>query len=156
MALPTRFFTGALFVCIVGGVAPAAAQDQAEPTPVMEYQQSVMSGIGAARGAIGAILDDEVPHRGHVLGHALALQQFATMASDIFPQGSAGEGSRARPEIWQDRAEFADALAAFQRAADGLVGAARSGSNATISEAFDTLAGTCGGCHRPFRARASG
>ncbi len=145
----------ALAVCVVAGLAPARTTAQ-EPTPVMEYRQAIMSGLGAHRGALGAILNEDVPHRDHMLGHALSLQRLAAMASDIFPEGSGGEGSRALPEIWEDAAGFGDALAAFQNAADALADAARAGDTAAVGDAAAGLGRTCGGCHRPYRARATG
>ena len=140
---------------MVAALAPtrAAAQD---PTPVMEYRQTIMNSLGAHRGALTAILNEDVPHRGHVLGHALSLQQLSVMASDIFPEGSHGEGSRALPDIWEDAAGFGEALSALQAAADGLAEAARAGDMAAVGEAAAGLGRTCGGCHRPFRARATG
>lgn len=148
----------ALAVCIIAGLAPAraAAQDDPMPTPGMEYRQSIMGGIAAHRGALTAILNEDVPHQGHVLGHALSIQQLSMMASDIFPEGSHGEGSRALPDIWEDAAGFGEALSAFQSAADGLADAARAGDMATVDEAAASLGRTCGGCHRPYRARATG
>ena len=145
----------ALAACVVAAVAPvrAAAQDA---TPVMEYRQTIMNGLGAHRGALTAILNEDVPHEGHVLGHALSLQQLSVMASDIFPEGSHGDGSRALPDIWEDAAGFGEALSAFQSAADALAEAAREGDVAAVGEAARGFGRTCGGCHRPFRARATG
>ena len=145
----------ALAACIIAGLAPdrAAAQD---PTPTMEYRQTIMGSLNAHRGALTAILNEDVPHEAHVLGHALSLQQLSVMASDIFPEGSDGEGSRALPEIWSDAAGFGEALSAFQSAADALAEAARAGDMTAVGDAAAGLGRTCGGCHRPFRARATG
>lgn len=122
----------------------------------MEYRQTIMGSLGAHRGALTAILNEDVPHEAHVLGHALSLQQLSVMASDIFPEGSHGEGSRALPDIWEDAAGFGEALSAFQSAADALAEAARAGDMAAVGDAAAGLGRTCGGCHRPFRARATG
>ena len=151
-ALATRT---ALAACIVAGLAPAQAAAQ-DPTPVMEYRQTIMGTLGAHRGALTAILNEDVPHEAHVLGHALSLQQLSVMASDIFPEGSHGEGSRALPDIWDDAAGFGEALSAFQGAADALAEAARAGDMAAVGDAAAGLGRTCGGCHRPYRARATG
>ena len=145
----------ALAACIVATLAPARAAAQ-DPTPAMEYRQTIMNSLGAHRGALTAILNQDVPHQGHVLGHALSLQQLSAMASDIFPEGSHGEGSRALPDIWADAPGFRDALSAFQSAADGLAEAARAGDMTAVDEAAAGLGRTCGGCHRPYRARATG
>lgn len=145
----------ALAACIIAGLAPAEAAAQ-DPTPVMEYRQTIMNSLNAHRGALTAILNEDVPHEGHVLGHALSLQQLSVMASDIFPEGSHGDGSRALPDIWEDATGFGEALSAFQSAADALAEAARGGDVVAVGEAARGFGRTCGGCHRPFRARATG
>ena len=145
----------ALAVCIIAGLASAKAAAQ-DPTPAMEYRQTIMGSLNAHRGALTSILNEDVPHEAHVLGHALSLQQLSVMASDIFPEGSHGEGSRALPDIWDDAAGFGEALSAFQGAATALAEAARGGDMAAVGEASAGLGRTCGGCHRPFRARAAG
>ncbi len=145
----------ALVACLLVAVAPARATAQ-DPTPAMEYRQTIMSSLGAHRGALTAILNEDVPHEGHVLGHALSLRQLSVMASDIFPEGSHGEGSRALPAIWEDAAGFGEALTAFQSAADALAEAAQAGDMAAVGEAAAGFGRTCGGCHRPFRARPTG
>ena len=145
----------ALAACLIAGLAPARAAAQ-DPTPDMEYRQTIMNSLGAHRGALTAILNEDVPHQGHVLGHALSLQQLSVMASDIFPEGSGGEGSRALPEIWSDAAGFGEALSAFQSAADALAEAAGAGDMAAVGDAAAALGRTCGGCHRPYRARPTG
>lgn len=145
----------ALAACIIAVLAPAKVVAQ-EATPVMEYRQTIMSSLGTHRGALTAILNEDVPHEGHVLGHALSLQQLSVMASDIFPEGSLGEGSRALPDIWDDAAGFGEALSAFQSAADALAEAARAGDMTAVGDAAAGLGRTCGGCHRPYRARPTG
>lgn len=145
----------ALAACIIAVLAPAKAAAQ-EATPVMEYRQTIMSTLGAHRTALTAILNEDVPHEGHVLGHALSLQQLSVMASDIFPEGSDGDGSRALPDIWNDAAGFGEALSAFQSAADALAQAAQGGDMAAVGDAAAGLGRTCGGCHRPYRARPAG
>ena len=145
----------ALAACIIAGLVPATAAAQ-DPTPAMEYRQTIMGSLNAHRGALTAILNEDVPHEAHVLGHALSLQQLSVMASDIFPEGSDGEGSRALADIWNDAAGFGEALSAFQSAADALADAARAGDMTAVGDAAAGLGRTCGGCHRPFRARPGG
>ena len=49
----------ALAACIIAGLAPAEAAAQ-DPTPVMEYRQTIMNSLGAHRGALTAILNEDV------------------------------------------------------------------------------------------------
>lgn len=122
------------------------------PAPIA-YRQSMMQGINAHRGALGTLIGAEVEHQGHILGHARALNGLAMMSSDIFAEGTGGELTRARDEIWQDADGFAAALTAFQEATGALVEAAEAGDG--VGEAFQAVGRTCAGCHRPFRKPAN-
>ena len=111
--LSMRLVPAALLGAIVL-VSPTGAMAQDEPdepdeiSPAVEYRQSLMQGLAAHRSAVTAIVDDEVDYRSHILAHATALRRLAVMATDVFPEGSAGEGSRAMEEIWENADEFQD------------------------------------------------
>ena len=157
-----RFVPGAL-VCALALVSPTAAtaqdapaQDTAAtaedgPSPAIEYRQSVMQGLNAHRGAIIAIVDDDVEYRSHILAHATALHRLAVMAVDVFPEGSGGDDTRAKDEIWQDTEEFGEALEGLQDATGGLLDAVYAGDIGAVVEAITTVRGACTGCHRTFR-----
>ena len=163
MILPSmRFVPGAL-VCALALVSPTAAtaqdapaQDTAAtaedgPSAAIEYRQSVMQGLNAHRGAIIAIVDDDVEYRSHILAHATALHRLAVMAVDVFPEGSGGDDTRAKDEIWQDTEEFGEALEGLQDATGGLLDAVYAGDIGAVVEAITTVRGACTGCHRTFR-----
>ena len=160
-----RFVPGAL-VCALALVSPTAAKAQdapaqdtaatAEdgPSPAIAYRQSVMQGLIAHRGAIIAIVDDDVEYRSHILAHATALHRLAVMAVDVFPEGSGGDDTRAKDEIWQDTEEFGEALEGLQDATGGLLDAVYAGDIAAVVEAITTVRGACTGCHQTFREPA--
>ncbi len=87
-----------------------------------------------------------------LVGNAAALQQLSKGLLVLFPQGSGGGKSRAKPEIWSDWAGFQKAVANFQAAAPGLVPAAKSGDAGKIKAATGAVGKACGGCHKPYRA----
>ena len=146
-------------MCVLGlaGAGGAGAQQQEEPPPPPDvaYRQSVMRGMLAHRVGLEALLDEQVSHSSHILWHVRALDQLAAMASDIFPEGSNGDDTRAKDEIWQQTDAFAGRLNAFHEIARGLLNAAESGDLEAVREASDELRGTCRGCHREFRKPAS-
>ncbi len=160
-----RFVPGAL-VCALALVSPTAAtaqdapaQDTAAtaedgPSAAIEYRQSVMQGLNAHRGAIIAIVDDDVEYRSHILAHATALHRLAVMAVDVFPEGSGGDDTRAKDEIWQDTEEFGEALEGLQDATGGLLDAVYAGDIGAVVEAITTVRGACTGCHETFRKPA--
>ncbi len=89
--------------------------------------------------------------RDRALGHADEIAATARRMLALFPNGSAGHGSRARPEIWTDWPAFEAAAADFERAAAALRAAARSGAVARLDAALADVGRSCGGCHKRFR-----
>ncbi len=161
--LSMRLVPAALLGAIVL-VSPTGAMAQDEPdepdepdetSPALEYRQSLMQGLAAHRSAVTAIVDDEVDYRSHILAHATALRRLAVMATDVFPEGSGGEGSRAMDEIWQNTDDFQEVLKGLQDATSGLLDAVYAGDIGAVEEALTAVAGSCRDCHRAFRARAN-
>jgi len=71
-----------------------------------------------------------------------------------FPVGTeTGHDTKARPEIWTNRAGFDAAADAYVEAYDKLLVLAQAGDTAGFTAQFATASGTCGACHRNFRAR---
>ncbi|WP_160939089.1 c-type cytochrome [Teichococcus coralli] len=71
----------------------------------------------------------------------------------LFPPGSDTGDTHARPAVWSDRAEFQAAAGRMVAAASKLHEAAASGDADATATAFREAGGTCGACHRAFRAR---
>jgi len=150
-----RFAPGALLGALTL-VLPSRATAQNDALPAVEYRQSVMQGLAAHRGAFTAIVDDEVDYRSHLLAHATALQRLAVMTSDIFPEGSGGDDSRAMDEIWQDADAFQEILKGLQESTSTLLDAVYAGDIAAVEEAMTLVGGSCRDCHRAFRKPANG
>ncbi len=92
---------------------------------------------------------------GNIEGIAVNAETMALNAMHIpmlFPEGSLTEKSKAKPEIWQKRAEFDAAAKKMVTEAEKLRDAARS-KNAQATEALakDFGRNACGTCHTPFR-----
>lgn len=74
--------------------------------------------------------------------------------TSLFPDGSLKKPSEARPEIWQNWAEF-QMLADELKAAGKGLGKAASGDRKDVAAAFKTLAGNCKACHEKFRLKSN-
>jgi cytochrome c556 len=84
---------------------------------------------------------------------AAALAAWAPTITSQFPPGTeTGHETKARPEIWSDRAGFEKAAADFTKAAQGLAEAAKR-DGATFAAAYQATGEACLGCHRPYRRR---
>ncbi len=133
--------------------AMTSVQAADDPANVIKYRQKVMSGISAHIGSIAAVLSGEVSYTGHVAAHARALHDASLMIDDIFPSGS-GEGeTRAKPEIWQNRAKFEAAAKALQSTTKELASVAETGDMAAVGAQLNKVGEACGGCHKPFRKK---
>lgn len=127
---------------------PAAHADSSAD---VKYRQAVMKALGNHMGSIAAIAKGEVGHAGHMAGHVAAIDALASMTGDVFPEGSGGDATRAKDEIWRDTAGFEAAVAAFRVAAAKLLEAAEAGDAGAVGAALGGVGRTCGGCHKAFR-----
>ena len=85
---------------------------------------------------------------------ANGLMRWARSIPFMFPQGSTGPLSRARPEIWTNRSDFEAKAAAYQTAAEQLAAAAQGGDRAAFLEQWQATRRACSGCHDAYRASA--
>ena len=69
-------------------------------------------------------------------------------AHGLFPEGSGGGDSRAKPEIWSDRAGFDQRMKDAQAAATAMAAVTE---EAAFVPAMKTLGGACKGCHDKYR-----
>lgn len=69
-------------------------------------------------------------------------------AHGLFPEGSGGGDSRAKPEIWSDRAGFDQAMKDAITAATAMAAVT---DEAAYVPAMKTLGGSCKGCHDKYR-----
>jgi cytochrome c556 len=87
---------------------------------------------------------------------AVARSVFRTMNAaayalgDFFPEGSNVGETRARPEIWENRAAFEAIIAAFQERTDAALEADPQ-DLASFQAQFDIVRQTCGECHGQIR-----
>ena len=69
-------------------------------------------------------------------------------AHGLFPEGSGGGDSRAKPEIWSDRAGFDQRMKDAQAAATAMAAVTE---EAAFVPAMKSLGGACKGCHDKYR-----
>jgi cytochrome c556 len=137
---------GAMILTMGTLAAPAQANDGA-----IQYRQAVFQAIGGHMTALVRIVRREVAHTDDITVHANGIADLAPLTAHIFPEGS-GEGrTDALPAIWRNADDFARRREAFVEAAEGLRAAA-GGPMGEFVGAFQTLGGTCSGCHDNFRA----
>jgi cytochrome c556 len=131
---------------------PASAQFQ-KPEQAIKYRQSVMTLQGAHMGRIGAMTSGRVPF------DAAAVQANADIVSTVskLPFTAFGDGTdkgaptRAKPEIWSNRADFEAKAKTFQDEVVKLQAAAKTGNQDQVKTAFGAVGDACKGCHDKYQ-----
>ena len=137
---------------VLAAIAAAFVAGSVGAATVQENRSAAMKQLGKNLKPLGAIAKGEAEYTMSADSNAKAIEQISKGILVLFPEGSGGGKSRAKPEIWSDWAGFTKAAKNFQAAAPGLVAAAKTGDSAKIGAAVKAVGKTCGGCHKPFRA----
>ena len=151
----TRLRNGALAtVLLLATAGGALAHEQSPAERAIEYRQSVYHVIAWNFGSMGAVIQGKAPNDKDAF--ALAASRVATLAPMLpegFPAGSHVAGKTdAKPELWQDPAEFARLMKDLATRSAALAEIAKTGDLEKIRPAFDELAKACKACHKKFRA----
>ena len=84
------------------------------------------------------------------------LQRWARTVPLMFPEGT-GPGvanTRARAEVWTNRADFDAKAAAFEAATTRLVELSQAGDKAGFASQWEATREVCSSCHNVYRAEA--
>jgi cytochrome c556 len=142
----------AVAVLTLATALPAAAQF-AKPEQAIKYRQSVMTIQAAHFGRIAAMADGKVPF------DAAAAQANADIVATMskLPFVAFGEGTdkgaptRAKPEVWSNRADFEAKAKTYQEEALKLQAAAKTGNLDQIKTATGAVGKACKSCHDSFQ-----
>ncbi len=140
----------ALFGCVVCARAAAPAK----PADIVHYRQSVMELIGWNFGPLSAMTKGKTAWDAKEFAmRAARIRALSTQAIDGFENGPANGGveTDAKPDIWNDLADFHAKLDHFVCEAKALDETARGGDEAKMKEQFHKTAETCKACHEKFK-----
>ena len=115
-------------------------------------RHELMEGVRDAAKPVGKMLKGESDYNAEIVMTSLATFADAGKTfGDLFPEGTeTGGETEAAPAIWEDRAGFEEALAAWREATDAAIAA----KPATLEEAKPLLGevfGACKNCHDTYR-----
>jgi cytochrome c556 len=131
---------------------PAAAAAGQTPQQLVAARQAAFHLSGAAMGNMKAAIDrgDEPKSQAYA---ARGVARWARALPTTFPDATNGLGpSRAKPEIWADKADFEAKAAAYAEAANALAAAAAGGDKAAFAAAHQATVATCKACHDLYQA----
>ena len=135
----------------LGIAAPASAQF-AKPEDAYKYRTGVMTLQNAHMGRISAQLRSPSPNLQVIAENAILVDTFNKLFYTAFPDGSDTiANSRAKPELWKNRAKFKEYADRLNGDVAKLVAASKSGDLTATRSAFQATAGACKACHDDFR-----
>lgn len=83
-----------------------------------------------------------------------AISKWGHAIPTLFPAGTeSGNNTKAKPEIWSDRAGFEKAAGNLVLAADKLAQLSEANDKAGFATQYKAMTDACGACHRTYRAR---
>lgn len=158
LSRPLAMLGAVLAATLVIGCSPggggAEAVDDSPEGQAFRYRQAVMRTIQGKLTQLRAMAQGEVPMNEAEFRESTAeLQALSTMLPEGFIPNSDVAGSAAQPDIWTNRADFDQKAMDFQNAARMLAETAANQGAAAAQDQVQTVAQTCGACHRPYRRR---
>ena len=128
----------------VGGATVAVVAADA-----FQDRHMAMEAVGDAMKSLAAIAKKEAPFDAAVVKtSATTIAENLEKASSLFPAGSGGGESRAKPEIWTDAAGFEAGMKDAHAAAVALQSVS---DEAAYRPALGALGGSCKSCHDKYR-----
>jgi cytochrome c556 len=124
------------------------------PDRQIKYRQGILQGMGWHMGVLGAMAKGERPYDAQVAARsAKFVHELAEMPWDGFGPGSdAGAPTKAKPEIWKEKAKF-DKLGQDLRVETAKLASAAGTDLAALRGAVGATGKACSNCHDDFRAK---
>jgi len=142
--IPKQAVASLVVVLSVGGAAALVIAADA-----YQDRHMAMEGVQDAMKTLGAIAKKQAPFDAAVVKtNATTIAENLKEASSLFPAGSGGGESRAKPEIWTDPADFEKGMKDAQAAAIALQSVS---DEAAYGPALGALGSTCKSCHDKYR-----
>ncbi len=142
----------AVIVLSIGGSVVWATPAGSEPDVIAIRQAGydlLQGTVTGMKQAIAAKADPKPYAEG-----AAAVARWGKLIPSLFPAGTeTGGKTKAKPEIWSDRAGFEKAAANMNVAATKLSEVAKAGDVDGFAAQFKALTDTCGACHKQYRNR---
>jgi cytochrome c556 len=144
LAKRTLAFGAGLSMVVAGAWGVARAAD----SPA-QLRHEAMETVQESFKPLRAIAVKEAPFDAAVVKkNATTILEKLKEAHGLFPEGSGGGDSRAKPEIWTDREGFDQAMKDAQAAATALAAVT---DEAAFGPALKRLGGGCKACHDMYR-----
>ncbi len=133
--------------------AAVLAQDM-RPDRAIKYRQGIMQAQGWHMGVLSRMAKGEIPYnKDQAVRSATFVNELVRMPWDGFVPVSDSGNTKAKPEIWKDKAKFDKLAQEVQQETPKLVTAANSGDVAQLRTAVAAVGKACNNCHDDFQSK---
>lgn len=145
-----QLFTLMIAATLIAPVSGLAMSDLSPAELVEARKMNFKQSGGAMRQMRGQLQNGDFEA---IAAAAGAIAAWAETMPTYFPEGTGPEAQKtnAKASIWQEFDKFTALAQDNQRAAQALVGAAKSGEAADVMAQMQALGKTCGACHSSFK-----
>jgi cytochrome c556 len=149
-------------IVVAGALAGCATMEDPAPPPpqltaqqIVEARQAAFHMSGALMGQMRAAIERDADPKNQTYA-ARGVARWARALPTMFPDSTRiVTPTRARPEIWANKADFDAKAAAYAAAAERLAEVAASGDKAAFAEQHRATAATCKACHDLYQVPQS-
>lgn len=144
----------ALLAFVAAAQAMPASAQFAKPEDAIKYRKSALTVMAQHFGQVAGMASGKLAFDAKAAAENAAIaESVGKLPWTAFVAGSDKGDTRAKPEIWSEKAKFDDAAGKLQRELGKLALAARSGNLDSIKTAVSATGAACKACHDDFRAR---
>lgn len=156
MPQATRNTVLAIIALAALALSPLAISHYDDKQPSQSYRQSWFALIAFNFGPMTAMVKGDMPWQENLMA-SYADQLAALVTLDVmrgFPDGSDKGTTRAKPEIWQDKADFQKKLDDLKAAVNALQVVAEQGTDRkAIAEQVGAVGKACKACHDDYKSK---
>ncbi len=146
-----RLLLAATAVAGLAAALPAAAQFQ-KPEDAIKYRQSAMALQSNHLGRVFGMAQGRIPFDAKVAAEQIEIVAMLNKLQFVaFVEGSDKGNTKAKADIWTDKAKWSAAVAKSEEDVAKLVAAGKTGTLDAIKSAVGGVGGSCKGCHDAFR-----
>lgn len=145
--------TALALLCAAAAAGPALAQQAMKMEDQIKMRRAAYDMMGLGFGDLAAMAQDKKPFNKEEAQHDADLAVAAsTVPKRFFPEGS-DKDTKAKPEIWQNRADFDSKMDHMIAEVGKLPAVVRSGDMAAFKKQVGETGQACKSCHDKYRAK---
>ena len=144
----------AILACglVLATLAITVVAQEMRPDRAIKFRQGLMYAMNVNFGVLSRMAKGEIPYaKDAAVLRAKNLVELSAMPWEAFlPVSHSGGRTKAKPEIWQDKAKFDKLAEAMQAELPKLVAATQSGDPGQLKSALGRVGDACEKCHDAF------